>query len=368
MIYLGIIATVISHIVASLYMQKQKYNKVVTACFWCVYVISALAVVSFEKNIEIGFFAFFVLHFIFFIITSIGSVGENIFLFLTYSNSFCICIGARCVISVLFGDNLFVYFAEIAILVLMHLFLYKFLIPTYKKSKPYFSSGWWKFNFVLILFLTQFLNLYAFSITDKASAYEVIFEFVIFSIIFYSTLVLLFNLVEDVAEINKTNLENDVLKNVAYQDTLTGIQNRTAYAKFIRKQVLNHRNDCSKNLLFAIMDVDNLKNINDEKGHAAGDAILKKVGEFIKKHFIPLGCKCFRIGGDEFVVLFEEMSMSEVKEQIEKMNDDLFSSTGVTLSYGCSEVDFNTSQPFDLALETADAIMYSLKHQKKTQA
>ena len=49
--------------------------------------------------------------------------------------------------------------------------------------------------------------------------------------------------------------------------------------------------------------------------------------------------------------------------QIKKMNDDLRTFSGVTLSHGCSEVDFNNAKPFHVALKKADAIMYSNKEQ-----
>lgn len=363
--YINIVAIILSHIVAGLYMQRQKYSKFVTACSWSIYALFAICIILLGKNIVFGFFCFFILHFVIFHVTTVGSIGENTFLFLTYASSFCIYIGANCILSAFFSNSIYMQVSTLAILILIHIFLYKFLIPTYKKSKIFFPSGWWKLNIVLIFFLIQFLNQYAFSIVDKNTAGSLIFDFVIFSIIFYSTLGLIFNLVKDVAEKNKKALENDELKNVAYIDTLTSMKNRSAYAKFTRRQVIKHRNNISTKSLFVIMDIDEFKNINDTKGHAAGDEVLKQVGAFITKYFEAFDCESFRIGGDEFVLLLDEMPLDDIEEQIRKMNEDLFTSIGVTLSYGCSKVDFNNLKPFDIALEAADGIMYSNKHQKK---
>lgn len=356
MSYVGVATTILSHIVASLYMQKQKYNKLVTCCLWGVYVVLAVGILLLNKNIIFGFFALFFLHLLFFHITTVGSIRENTFLFLTYANSFCIYIGANCILSAFLGDSIYLPICTTVVLVLIHLFLYKILIPTYKKSKAFFSSGWWRLNIVLILFWVQFLKQYAFSIVDKSSAGNLIFDFVIFSVIFYSTLVLLFNLVRDSAEKNK-------LKSVAYVDALTNLQNRTAYNKFTRRFLSNKADDGE--FIFVILDIDNFKNINDTKGHIEGDRVLKEVGSFISKYFEDLPCESFRIGGDEFVLLLEDESLAVVENQIRKMNEDLFNTVGVTLSYGCTEVDFNDAKPFDLAFKTADEIMYSNKQQKK---
>lgn len=362
---IGIVMTILSHVAAGLYMQKLKYNKFITACFWIAYAVAVMCPVLLGKNVVIGFFVFFVLHFIVFYLTTEGSIGENTFLFLTYANSFCICIGATCMLSAYLGDSKFLLVYEIGILLLIHIFLYKVLIPTYRKSKVFFPSGWWKLNIVLVLFLAQFLNQYAFKIVDKNSANDLLFNFVMFSIIFYSILIILFNLVRDVAEKNKKTIENDELKNIAYIDALTNIKNRTAYEKYAKKQIIKHRKNTDAKISFVILDIDGFKNINDTKGHAAGDEILKQVAEFINQYFESFNCESFRIGGDEFVLLLDKMPLSEVEEQIEKMNKDMGVSIGVTMSYGCSEVDFNNPKPFNDALTTADRIMYSNKQQKK---
>jgi diguanylate cyclase (GGDEF)-like protein len=224
----------------------------------------------------------------------------------------------------------------------------------------FFSSGWWKLNVILVFFFIQFLNQYAFSI-DMNNASNIVFDFVIFSIIFYLTLILIFDLVKDSAEMNKKTYENDELKNVAYIDVLTNMQNRAAYEKFVRRQVIKHRNNAGAIFIFVMLDINGFKNINDTRGHVAGDKILKQVGMVITEYFESYNCESFRFGGDEFVVLIEDMQLSDVENLIVKLNEVLFNLHNITLSYGCSEVDFNNTKPFHVALKTADAIMYSNK-------
>lgn len=356
------VVTILSHIIAALYLQKQKYKKLVTACFWGAYAIFAVCIMVFQENVMYGFFSLLFMHAVIFFITTIGSLGEKTFLFLTYSNSFCICIGANLILSDLLSNNAHISVYGIGIVVLMHLFLYKILLPSYQKARVFFSSGWWKLNVILVFFFIQFLNQYAFSI-DMSNASNIAFDFVIFSIIFYLTLILIFNLVKDSAEMNKKTYENDELKNVAYTDALTNMKNRAAYERFTRRQVLNHRKNPGAQFIFVMLDINGFKNINDTRGHVAGDEILKQVGRFINEYSERYNCESYRFGGDEFVLLIEDIQLSYVENLIVKLNEELVNLINVTLSHGCSEVDFNNAKPFHAALKKADAIMYSNKEQ-----
>ena len=358
----NIIVTILSHIIAALYLQKPKYKKPVIACFWSAYAIFFVCIMQFQENVKYVFFDMLLMHAIIFFITAIGSIGEKIFLFLTYSNSFCICIGVNLILFDFLGRNSAMPVYEIAIVALMHLFLYKMLLPSYEKARFFFSSGWWKLNVILLFFFIQFLNQYAFSI-DMSNEPDVIFDFVIFSIIFYLTLILIFDLVKDTAEVNKKTYENHELKNVAYIDVLTKMQNRAAYEKFARRQVLNRRRNSGTSFIFVILDINGFKNINDTKGHASGDEILKQVGSVISEYSKRYNFQSFRYGGDEFVLLIEDARMSYAKDLMTKLNDELFNLYNITLSYGCSNVDFNNAKPFNVALKTADEIMYSNKEQ-----
>ena len=363
--YFGMITVILSHILGALYIQKQKYNKKVTACFWGAYAIFSVCIMMFQKNVIYGFFAMLFMQAVIFHITSTGPVGEKNFLFLTYANSFCIWIGANLILSVILEGNVYLQVYTTGILILMHVFLYKILIPIYKESKNFFSSGWWKLNTVLVFFLIQFLNQYAFATIEKKSAGGLAVDFVVFSIIFYLTLILIFDTVKSTAVMNKKIYENAELERVAHIDILTNMQNRVAYIEFTKEQVLKYRNKEDASFVFAMMDIDGFKSINDTKGHAEGDEILKYVGAVIDKHFEHFECNSFRIGGDEFVLLLEHIQISDVEDYIRRMNERLYNSKGITVSYGCCNVDFNDAKPFENAYKKADVLMYSNKEQKK---
>ncbi len=366
--YFGIALTILSHIVAGIYLEKPKYNKVITTGIWLAFALCSVCLVLLQQNTQYVFYNMLLAQLITFFIATKGPAGEKTFLFLTYANTFCISIGARLYLMAFLGECAYLPILEIAMIMLMHILLCKFLLPTYKKAKIFFASGWLRINLILVFFLIQFINQYAFTIADRQSAQNTILDFVMFSIIFYSTLFFIFSAVKDAAEINKKTFENNELKNKAYVDELTRMKNRTAYMKFAKKQTLEHRINKSGNFISVVMDIDGFKNINDIKGHNEGDKILRKTGTFMLKYFEPVNCKLFRVGGDEFVLILKGMESSEITTQMETMNARLFEKVGVTMSYGWSEIDFDTAKPFEEAFKKADKMMYDNKQKKKSNA
>lgn len=83
-------------------------------------------------------------------------------------------------------------------------------------------------------------------------------------------------------------------------DALTAIPNRHAYARLFPQYLNAPRNGLLSSV--AIMDVDNFKRYNDLYGHAAGDAVLHKIGAVIRSHFTDADDLFFRIGGEEFLM------------------------------------------------------------------
>ena len=358
---------VISHIVAALYLQKQKYNKFVTACFWGVYVILAVGMLVFVQDPPFTFAGLLLTQFVIFCVTTEGPLGEKLFLFLTYANSFSICIGINMILHSVLPRGVLQFLATTGVIVLMHLFVYKVLVFKYKAARRFFTAGWWKIIIVLLLFMIQFINQYAFNIVDKNSAIDLLVDFLIFSVIFNGTLIIIFDSVKSVSETNKTIYENNILKDIANTDALTNLQNRLAYVRFMEERASKQTED-APSFVFTMLDIDNFKNINDTKGHAEGDRVLRIVGSTITEHFSKSGCSCFRIGGDEFVLLMENAQLSEAQEDLNALNQKLLKNNGITISYGCTEVDFGNKNPFETAYKKADAIMYQNKQQQKADA
>ena len=93
----------------------------------------------------------------------------------------------------------------------------------------------------------------------------------------------------------------DFVSQLAYMDGLTGIGNRTAFQE--KMEELENKKQELKNVGIVIFDVNNLKKVNDVLGHNEGDQMIRKSAEVIKNTFYEERGECYRIGGDEFVVI-----------------------------------------------------------------
>lgn len=104
--------------------------------------------------------------------------------------------------------------------------------------------------------------------------------------------------------------ENDRLSAQAVTDPLTGIGNRYALNEYgdiaFEKAYI-----CKTILGFEILDIDNFKEFNDTYGHQEGDLLLRKLAGALKS-ICNDRIHCFRYGGDEFVIIYENYSDDEV--------------------------------------------------------
>lgn len=105
------------------------------------------------------------------------------------------------------------------------------------------------------------------------------------------------------------------LENLSYYDQLTGAKNRHGMDEFIA----NVQADQSLAVIYC--DVLGLKKINDSKGHQAGDTLLIHAYECLLKHF-PSD-SIFRVGGDEFIVLYSGISEEDMLNRIQDLRDDM---------------------------------------------
>lgn len=90
-------------------------------------------------------------------------------------------------------------------------------------------------------------------------------------------------------------------RNDSLIDALTGLGNHRAFQEELGRQ-LDHARRHETSLALVLIDVDDLKKVNDERGHAAGDELLASVGR-MAIGVLRRGDRAFRVGGDEFAVL-----------------------------------------------------------------
>ncbi|MBF6595379.1 MAG: GGDEF domain-containing protein [Thermaceae bacterium] len=139
------------------------------------------------------------------------------------------------------------------------------------------------------------------------------------------------------------------LEQAALTDFLTNLGNRRSLeADFGRYQALAERE--GQPLLFSLWDLDGLKAVNDQQGHAAGDEYLRGFAEVLK-HSVRKGDALYRIGGDEFCGL--HLSLSDGKELASRVR-----SSFAQVSVGWIDAQHLS---LDQALSRADTLLYQDK-------
>ena len=149
----------------------------------------------------------------------------------------------------------------------------------------------------------------------------------------------------------------DRLAGVAQQDHLTSAFNRHAFY-----QVLDR--DLNGTAVFA--DIDNLKSINDQFGHAAGDTAIRACATALRSH-IRADDLLFRWGGDEFLVLLLGFSEVDARKRLSGVNDLLRdihlpgTREAMTVSVSMGFAAFSSAETLDDVIRVADTAMYGHK-------
>ena len=158
----------------------------------------------------------------------------------------------------------------------------------------------------------------------------------------------------------QAQLEN--YKNLAYVDSLTGLFNYTAF-KYMKSRWPEHTD-----WTYIVMDVNWLKQTNDQYGHRAGDELLCCAARCIREAFYRAE-DCFRIGGDEFAVIAAATDEDAVKAAVETLRRlcaewDAKEEYPVSIAVGYAMQAGRTMTADELFME-ADAAMYRNKAEIK---
>jgi diguanylate cyclase (GGDEF)-like protein len=162
-------------------------------------------------------------------------------------------------------------------------------------------------------------------------------------------------------KIIRTNDEKEELFYKSNIDQLTGLYNRRAYESDI---AVYDDAAVEENLVFISMDVNGLKPVNDNFGHAAGDELLLGAARCMKRCLGPYG-KIYRTGGDEFIALIfaNEKQLRDIKKEFKTVTSKWFGKLVKKLSISCGYVtklevgDISIREMADIA----DKRMYEAK-------
>ena len=158
------------------------------------------------------------------------------------------------------------------------------------------------------------------------------------------------------------------LKEQAYYDDLTKIFNRKAYNERIQEK-FDMFNRYQIYFCIATYDIDDFKHINDTYGHDMGDKVLIEITNEIRNSIRKTDL-LFRIGGEEFMIIFSKTLMQEAYEVVEKTRVDIsnmsiIENEKITISIGITEVKKDDTP--NLIYERADKLMYKSKKNGKNQ-
>ena len=144
-------------------------------------------------------------------------------------------------------------------------------------------------------------------------------------------------------------------------DLLTGLYNRNVFSELTEKYSARK---LPEDFTVIYFDVNELKRVNDNLGHEAGDELIKGAAECIKKTFGEMGY-CCRTGGDEFIVL-AEVDKEKLVELCQNFEDTMAAWRGnvverLHISYGCAPVYEFPETDFSGLKKAADVRLYKNK-------
>ena len=184
--------------------------------------------------------------------------------------------------------------------------------------------------------------------------------------------VILYDVTEIATHRNLTKSQNEQLKELARRDSLTDLYIRHYWDQLLETEFLRYsRDEVARTLI--MLDIDLLKQINDDYGYGCGDRAIKHVSEQIKKNQRDTDFSA-RYGGDKFVLLLNKTNESDsqtVANRIHKaIADNSIEHDGieidVTVSAGVAELDLSCDS-MSSWVQRAEVAMQQAKYQDRNR-
>ncbi|MDP4128127.1 MAG: sensor domain-containing diguanylate cyclase, partial [Bacillota bacterium] len=180
---------------------------------------------------------------------------------------------------------------------------------------------------------------------------------------YYSGLPAVIGTVIDITDRKKAE---EKINYLAFYDSLTNLPNRHFLSDHFKQLLNRYKGNKNKGIGILFIDLDEFKSINDSLGHCFGDIVLQKAS--------PRLCSCVRkndivsrYGGDEFILLLEDVSKKEIEDVAKRVIDEFsypFSISDKAVltspSIGISVYPWD-SRDIDTLIKYADAAMYHAK-------
>lgn len=170
--------------------------------------------------------------------------------------------------------------------------------------------------------------------------------------------------VKQASELMIQEARENIYRELAYTDILTGLPNRTAFEEEMKR---NREGKETEQLMIMVADLNNLKYINDHFGHSKGDEAIRLTADCLRDCFKET--RCFRIGGDEFCVIISGMAQAAFQKKFEnfkKRVEDENKNLSYRLSVAAGYYE-TTNTDIDEGFKTADMRMYECKKKCKQE-
>lgn len=157
-------------------------------------------------------------------------------------------------------------------------------------------------------------------------------------------------------------ISNPLYQDASNTDALTGLKNKNSYTVDLHNIEMGN----TERYGVITIDLNGLKEINDTRGHQAGDLYIQRAAKILREALEGTGCIIYRIGGDEFAVFIKDGTIEQIKEMVSRIDEKTIENqqkTGstLTMSIGYAKFDSNEDRNFAHTIERSDNMMYNNK-------
>ncbi len=153
---------------------------------------------------------------------------------------------------------------------------------------------------------------------------------------------------------------------LARTDALTGLSNWRHFSELSTRELARAKRYGTP-VTLAYLDLDNFKRVNDSMGHEAGDALLRDIGDVLRRGLRVTDIAA-RVGGDEFVIMFPDLDRDRAEHAVAKVNAGLQALCRRAPELGFSIGVVTATHPpqdVELLVRAADSLMYEVKAEGK---
>ncbi|HEU0005976.1 MAG TPA: diguanylate cyclase [Terriglobia bacterium] len=157
------------------------------------------------------------------------------------------------------------------------------------------------------------------------------------------------------------------LKQLTVTDDLTGLYNQRHFFQQLRRE-MERASRRGTRFSMCMFDLDKFKRYNDTQGHLAGDHLLKAIGKRVAKEIRAKIDTAFRYGGDEFVLILPDTSLSQAASLVDRLRTSVQREFEGAIGISAGIVEYAEGQSEKEFIEAADQLLYEAKRQGGNRA